>query len=415
MFEPKQFELVFPEAVWLYPADFLFAVLTLFYLLTRKRMPKLSREFLGICLAFAVFAGSYLLTSTINLFVEPSVDTRSMINGVGRIVLQYLIDPPIILCTLWYVFGRKRWEALRSLVMPSVLAIAVFLGAIVLVIFANGASIPTTIRQEILTQAWIPLGSFALYIPKWGVTYAESQEFGLFLFLSFLLVDIYRERDSRAHRLEDRALTGLYCVLILWTASKGVLVGACVYLLLRSNRHIQIKSAALIASFVLLGCYLGYGVIHDPVTFRNNALSSTSLDGRIFPVLYFMQNTAAHPLHLLIGFGTRQYGTMISRDYPLDFIKSDTPVSMFGVVTDSGLLGIACYFSMMVSVWLSLRGYRAKLAAIAAFIADLWMPDWSMDIYLLFLLIILFSSNTDCDERTWALPFKYIFQDVSET
>lgn len=415
MFEPKQFELIFPGMVWLYPADLFYAALTLFYLLTRKRAPRLPGRLYGIYLAFAVFAGTYLFVSTINLFLEPWADTSLMINGVGRVMLQYLIGPPLILCTLSYIFRARRWEALHSLVAPSILAIAVFLGAILLVIFANGVGVPSTVKEEIMTQAWVPVGRLFLFIPKWGVTYAESQEIGIFFFLSFLLVDIYRERGTRVHHQKYRVLTALYFFLILWTASKGVFAGAFVYLLLRNRRHIQIKSACLAALFLLLACYLGFSMAHDPVTFMNNALSSTSLDGRVFPALYFVQYAAAHPLHLLIGLGSRQYGILISRDYPSAFSKLTTPVSMFGVVTDSGLLGLACYLCMMISIWLALRGYRAKLAVIAALIADLWMPDWSMDAYILFLLIVLFAVRVDRSESEWAASSTCVSQAVSKT
>lgn len=395
LIEPKQFESVFLGVPWLYPANLFWLAITVFYLVTRKRMPHFPRKLYGTYLAFAIFAGAYLLTSTVNLCLESSADTSLMINGVGRVILQYLIGPPLILCTLSYIFRTQHWKALHSFVIPSVLAIAAFLATILLVIFAGGVGVPPPIREEIITQAWVPVGSLVFFIPKWGVTYAESQEFGFFLFLSFLLVDIYRERGTHAHHRKYHVLALLYFIFILWTASKGVFAGMCVYLLLRNKRHIQIKSAALAASFVLLACYLSYSMAHDPVTFMNNALSSTSLDGRVFPVVYFVKNAAAHPLHLLFGFGARQYGTMVSRDYPSAFIKFTTPVSMFGVVTDSGLIGLACYLAMMAAIWLSLRGYRARLAVIAAFIADLWLPDWSMDAYILFLLIVLFACRED--------------------
>jgi hypothetical protein len=415
MFEPKQVHLVFPGTVWLYPGDFFFATLTLFYLVTRKRVPNLSRQMFGIYLAFAAFAGAYLFTSTIDLILDPLVDTSMMINGVGRILLQYLVAPPIILCVLSYVFRDRNWEALRSFVVPSLIAIALFVAAILLVFFAGGTGLPSAIKDEIIAQGWVPVGSFVLYLPKWGVTYAESQELGLFLFLSFLLIDIYRGFEPRPHRKKYRFLMALYFALILWTASKGVIAGMFVYLLLRNRRHVQIKTFALAVSFGLLVCTLSYGIAHDPVAFAEKAQSYSSLDERVFHVLYFIDNAAARPIHLLIGFGARQHGTLISRDYPLSFANTATPVSMFGVVTDSGLIGLACYLSMMAALWLPLRGYRAKLAVISAFIADLWMPDWSMDAYILFLLIVLFASRRDQGTREWKMLPKEVPADKSIT
>jgi hypothetical protein len=395
LIEPKQAHFVFPAFAWFYPADLLMIALTLFYLVSRVRQQQFPQQLYNVYLYFAAFAGAYLLTSTINLCLLSSANTDLMTNGVVRILLQYLIAPPFILCTLSIIYQDRDWESLRSFIVPSLLAIAVFVGAILLVFFANSAGIPSEIKDEILAQGWVPVGSFLLFLPKWGVTYAESQEFGLFIFLSFLLVDIYREHESRVHQRRYRILCLLYFAVIIWTASKGVVTGACIYLLLRNRRHVQIKSAALAVSFGLLACYLGYSVTHDPVAFTETALSHSSFDERAFHALYFIDNAAARPIHLLIGFGARQHGTMISRDYPLAFTENTTPVSMFGVVTDSGLIGLACYLSMMAAIWLSLREYRARLAVVAAFLADLWMPDWSMDAYILFLLIVLFATRRD--------------------
>jgi hypothetical protein len=393
LIEPKQAHYVFPQFVWFYPADLFMVALTLFYLVSRVRQQQFPQQLYRVCLYFACFAGAYLLTSTINLCLLSSANTELMTNGVVRILLQYLIAPPFILCTLSFIYQDREWEALRSFVVPSLLAIAVFVGAILLVFFAGGAGIPSEIKSEIVGQGFVPVGSLTLFLPKWGVTYAESQEFGLFLFLSFLLVDIYRERGSRTHQGRYHILCLLYFAVILWTSSKGVVAGACVYLLLRNRRHVQIKSAALALSFGLLAVYLGYGITHDPVTFTEQAQSHSTFDERAFHALYFIDNAVARPIHLLVGFGARQHGTMISRAYPLAFTENTTPVSMFGIVTDSGLIGLACYLSMMAAIWLSVRGYRARLAIVAAFLADVWMPDWSMDAYILFLLIVLFATR----------------------
>jgi hypothetical protein len=160
---------------------------------------------------------------------------------------------------------------------------------------------------------------------------------------------------------------------------------------------------------------MGYGVVHDPVTFIEKAQSHSPFDERVFHVLYYLNNAAARPIHLLIGFGARQHGTMISRDYPLSFSNTTTPVSGFGIVTDSGLIGLTCYLSTMAALWLSLRGYRAKLAVIAAFIANLWMPDWSMDAYIMFLLIVLFAAKRDQGTREWKMLPKEVPADKSIT
>ena len=404
LIEPKQAHSIFPGFVWFYPADFFMIAFTLFYLVSRVRLRQFPPHLYRVYLYFATFAGAYLLTSTINLCLIWSANTDLMVNGIVRILLQYLIAPPFILCALSFIYQDREWEALRSFVVPSVVAISVFAGAILLVFFAGGAGLPAEIIDQILRQGWVPVGSLVLFLPKWGVTYAESQEFGLFLFLSFLLLDIYRERESRAHQKRYRILCLLYFAVIVWTASKGVVAGACVYLLLRNRRHVQIKSAALTVSLMLLAFYLGYGIANDPVTFTQKARSHSSFDERAFHALYFIDNAAASPIHLLIGFGARQHGTMISRDYPLDFTENTTPVSMFGIVTDSGLIGLACYLAMVAAIWLSVQGYRARVSLVAAFLADLWMPDWSMDAYILFLLIVLFATKAEQPRRLSAPP-----------
>jgi hypothetical protein len=390
LFQPKQFNYFAPGLGWYYPQDILFASLAFCYLISRRRIPEIPRSIFRIYLLFAVFSLVYLLTSIISVFILPSVDFDQMINGVARILLQYLIGPPLILCSLHFLFAGRKTQALRSFLVPSIVAGLIFIAGILLFLIPGNSPMPSGIREEILSQSWVQIGNISLFVPKWGATFAETQALGFFFFLSFLLTDIYAQRTPDANK-SYYVTTITYFTLILFTASKGVLIGICIYFLLRNGRHLQLKAAALFLSLILGMYYVVHRVIDDPASFLESALSYHSLDERSFHALYFFKQCAEHPIWLLIGDGARQDGQMISRDYPQAFTHLTNPVSMFAVVTDSGLIGLGSYLAILVGVWLLARGFRERLAIASAFVANLWQPDWSMDCYILFMLIIAVS------------------------
>jgi hypothetical protein len=250
-----------------------------------------------------------------------------------------------------------------------------------------------SVKQEILGQSWIFLGSHPIFVPKWGVTFPETQELCFFIFLSFLLLEIYQKRVPAAPVWPYRLLKVIYLCTIVITGSKGVLIGILVYLFFRNKRNLQIKLLAMLCVVFPAIYYLVHRATYDSGSFVASALSYNSIDERIFHIIFFFKLCAAHPIHLLIGFGARQHGQLISGVYPLDFTHLTNAVSLFSIVTDSGLIGFACYLAIPIGIFLAIRGYRERLSIVSAFIANIGIPDWSLDCYIIFMLIILVTTH----------------------
>lgn len=393
LFEPKQVAYFTGGLHWPYPEYLILAFIAFFYCVTRRRTPTVPRPLLKLYALLVLFAVVYFLTSVLNLFLTPTLNSGQLLNGTFRVVLQYLIAPPLILVTLHYLYHRNKQDVLRSFLIPAVVELLIFFAGLLLFLSGSTSSIAVHVRNEILTQSWIFIGNHAFFVPKWGATFAETQELDFSLFLVYMMMDL-RKQDQIEPQSNPLTKVLRICLLLLivMTGSKGVLIAFLIYALFRSRRHIGIKLALIVAVVVPVAGLLIYKAQHNSVEFLNAALSGASVDERLFHIINCIQLMSASPVHFLIGLGSRQYGDLVNRQFPLYFSVKTTPVSMFGVVADSGVMGAICYLAIPVYIWTLLREYRERLVLIAAFIANLWMPDWSMEIYTIFLIVFAYAN-----------------------
>lgn len=395
LIEPKQIQNFFPGAHWLYPEEMVLAILTLMFLVSRKRSPRLPVITVGIYLTFVAFVACYLLTSVINAAITPSTDPSLMVAGVGRVALQYAIGPPLLLGALQWAYADAPMEAAQSFLIPLAFEAAILAGGLLLVAFRSTGAVATVIDHEMLVQSWIIVGGKALFLPKWGGTFAETQELGLFVFLSYLLADLHSFHASggRAQGL-PRAKDIVFMAFALLSGSKGVALGLIVYRLFRRRRYLSVK--LLVAGFCIAALiyFSVHRILSDSSAFLASAFRYNSVDERLFHLKYGLQHALESPIHLFVGFGARQYGVLLNHDLPAYFPPTTTPVSLLAVLVDSGILGFLCYMGMQAAIWEAAGEYRERLVLVAAFVANLWMPDWSMNIYVFFLITLVFVIGT---------------------
>lgn len=391
LIEAKQVKEFFPGALWPYPEYGILLLICFLYLVTGRQSLRIDRRYVELTFVFASFATVYLLCSLINAAMTPQIAQSELLDGIGRVILQYVVTPSLILTSLHAVFKGRKDSALRSLILPSVVELALLIGGDIASVAALPFSWIAKVREEILLQSWVEIGSKWFFIPKWGGTFAESQELCFLMLLSLMLLDLWTLR-VQAPGSKWKALRLIYVGAILLTASKTVIAGLFVYLLFRSRKYIQIKLAVLLPLVIAAAIVLSSRVFLHYDTFMRDALSYASFDERLFHILYFFKISASNPLHLLIGFGARQTGLLESQAYPGVFNIHTNAVSLFAIVADSGLLGMLPYLAMIGYIVKSLDGYLPRLVIMSGFVATIGMPDWSLECYLFFLLIVFYAT-----------------------
>ncbi len=394
--EAKQVKVFLPSAIWPYPEYGILLLIALLSLLLRlfinPNTLRFDRKYLHLCLYFTGFALVYVLCTLINALIAPRLEEGEMLGGISRVVLQFVFAPPLVLASLHAVFGERRLSALKSFLFPGLMELILLIGGDLAFAVNFPSQWTTQIGKEILSQSWVEIGSKVFFVPKWGGTFAESQELGLLILISLLLLELWMQQTQMLGS-RWKILKFVYIGSIFLTASKGVLAGLFVFYLFRNRRFFQLKLTGLLLVSVIGSLYLGFSIYSHPEALQSQAFSYASLDERIFHILYFLRLCASNPIHLFIGFGARQYGALVAQAYPAVFTKSTNAVSIFSIVADSGVLGMTAYLVMIAYLMMSLKGYLPRLVFISGFIATLWMPDWSMQCYIFFLLIMFFACS----------------------
>jgi hypothetical protein len=390
--ESKQVKEFFPGAVWPYPEYGVLLAIAFLYFVSGRQSLRIDRKYVELFFMFAGFATIYVLCSLINASMASQLAQGELLGGIGRTVLQYVIAPPLILVNLHAVFRRRRESALLSFIIPSAVELLLLVGADLAFVVNIPFPWIAKIREEVLLQSWVIIGSRTFFIPKWGGTFAESQELSFFLFLSLMLLDLWLFQAQVSGRKWD-TLRLFYVVVVLLTASKAAIAGMLVYLLFRNRKYVQHKLVLFFPLLIAAASVLYLRVTFHYDTFIRNAFSYASLDERLFHVIYFFKLCASNPLHLWIGFGARQTGLLTSKAYPGVFNVHSNAVSIFAIVADSGLLGMLAYLAMIGYIAKSVDDYLPRLVIISGFVATIGMPDWSLDCYLFFLLIVFYSTS----------------------
>ncbi len=373
------------EGVWFNP-QFIFLFVLFFWAVYLNKL-SLSKNFKKQIALSLLFILVYLGSTCNNLVRTGEYDysIRETLRITFSILLMWMFaslkDPQIV-------------GALKSIVCVSVIEIVLGIYGILGVI--NLAPISDKLNEiasEQVLHSWTTIFDFNILIPKWGVTYPESQTLALFFLISYFSLDLLQSAVTRSWNKILKIYKLVLVIIIIYLASKSVSIALIIYIFsnfitkVRDHTKPLIFAISFAVIILLLFVILSFNVLS--ITSEGvYAGDMSSLGERLFHVTSIISFINENPTSFLLGLGPRMYGEYISRIYPSIFTVDTNSMTIFTILSDVGIIGFMAGIAMFFAIGSNLTSKLRKMF-LCLIIADFTQPDWAIAILFVAIGILI--------------------------
>lgn len=397
----KSAKFIFPyNGPWINP-QFFFGILIIGLLYKEIKSNLVLSKNVKYALGFvAIYMISFIVAFIMNQHFYKS-GIVEVAKVFGNVILIYLVVSNINKDTMKILLNSIVIVCI-TLVLLEILGILAYKGYIPL-----PDNLMYYVDLSIGPQQWIFIGEHTFIVPKFGVTYMETQNLSLILFIgyiSILMLKIYYNEFSKFNKVSIWILS----IAIVYNLSKAIL--ACfmlfnVTLLFFKYIKPKIKDTKkfyiilVSVGVVLIGLVLVIFTSKELMNLKDSGMSlieygktsQSSIAQRVFLIAMGVTLLVSNLKNILIGLGPKQYGINLSHMKGLEGLYGveSSAISIFQVVIDVGLIGTVIFILFLKSIYTIIKNDVFKVIGLTCImIGTSPLPDYLPSIIWLMLGVI---------------------------
>lgn len=397
----KSAKFIFPyNGPWINP-QFLFGVVIIGLLYKEIKSNLVLSKNVKYALGFVIiYMISFIASFIMNQYFYMS-GIVEVIKVFGNVVLIYL------------VVSNTNKDTIKILLNSIVIVCValVFLEVVGILAYKGYIPLPENLMNyvdsSIGPQQWIFIGKLTFIVPKFGVTYMETQNLSLILFIgyiSILMLKRYYDEFSKFNKISIWILS----IAIFYNLSKAII--ACFMLFnvallffkyikpkIKDSKKFYIMLFGI--GIMLIGLVLVIFTSKEIMNLKDSNMSlieygktsKSSIAQRVFLIAMGIALLISNFKNLLVGLGPRQYGINLSHMKELEGLYGveSSAISIFQVVIDVGLIGSIIFILFLNSIYRVIKNDVFKIISLTCImIGTSPLPDYLPSIIWMILGII---------------------------